>query len=110
MEKFTDMQREELVRQLVRSHFDLEEGIERIIWFQNGNAREVRLVEVNRNSITTGNFDAFYFSASTDFPLPLEIADVTPEEWNRIQRGEWQLPPDWTLEKIKVFERENQSS
>jgi len=90
---------------LVRSHFDLEEGIERIVWFQNGDESDVRLLEINRNSITTGSFDAFHFAASTDFPLPLQIADVTPEEWERIQRGEWELPQDWTLDKTKVFER-----
>jgi len=41
-----------------------------------------------------------------DFPLPIQIADVTPEEWQRIQRREWQLPTDWALDKIKVFERD----
>jgi hypothetical protein len=33
-----------------------------------------------------------------DFSLPIQIADVTPEEW--------QLPTDWALNKIKVFERD----
>lgn len=109
MQNFTETQREELVRKLVSSHFDLEEGIERIIWFRNGNGQDVRLLEVNHDTITTGTFDAFYFSASSDFPLPLQIADVTPEEWQKIQQGVWQLPPDWVLENVKVFERENQA-
>lgn len=107
METIHAQNREELVRQLVRDHFDLEDGIERIVWFQNGDKDpDVRLLEVNRNSIVTGSFDAFYFAPSADFPLPIQIADVTPEEWQRIQRREWQLPTDWTLDKIKVFERD----
>lgn len=110
MQTFTEAQREELVRKLVSSHFDLEEGIERIIWFRNGNEEDVRLLEVNRDTITTGSFDAFLFAASHNFPLPLRIADVTPDEWRKIQQGEWQLPPGWALDKIKVFERENQVS
>jgi len=111
METTHAQNREELVRQLVRSHFDLEEGIERIVWFQNGEKEpDVRLIEVNRNSIVTGSFDAFYFAPSADFPLPIQIADVTPEEWERILRREWPLPPDWALDKVKVFERENKLS
>ncbi len=106
METTHTQNREELVRQLVRDHFDLEDGIERIVWFQNGDKEpDVRLIEVNRNSIVTGSFDAFYFASSADFPLPIQIADVTPEEWEKIQRRELQLPTDWTLDKIKVFER-----
>ncbi len=111
METNQTQNREELVRQLVRNHFDLEEGIERIIWFQNGNEEsDVRLIEVNRNSIITGTFDAFYFAPSSYFPLPIQIADVTPKEWEKIQRREWELPADWPLDKIKVFERESFSS
>jgi len=106
METSQTHNREEFVRQLVRSHFDLEDGIERIVWFQNGNDEpDIRLIEVNRNSIVTGSFDAFYFAPSSYFPLPIQIADVTPEEWKRIQRREWVLPSDWALDKIKVFER-----
>jgi hypothetical protein len=32
MEKLADAQIAELVKQLARSHFDVEEGVERIIW------------------------------------------------------------------------------
>lgn len=111
MEATHTQNREELVRQLVRDHFDLEDGIERIVWFQNGDKEpDVRLIEVNRNSIVTGSFDAFYFAPSAGFPLPIQIADVTPAEWERIQRQEWQLPTDWTLDKIKVFERDQPTS
>jgi hypothetical protein len=78
MQTFTETQREDLVRKLISSHFDLEEGIERIVWFRNGNEHDVRLVEVNRDTITTGSFDAFLFAASQNFPLHLHIADVTP--------------------------------
>jgi hypothetical protein len=105
METSTAVQREELVRQLMRSHFDLEKGIERIIWVKNGNADEIRLIEVNRDAIPAGDFYAFYFAPSQDFPLPIRIADVTPDEWEQIQRGE--IIPHWSLQEIEVFERSN---
>jgi hypothetical protein len=105
MEKLTDTQIGALVRQLVRSHFDLEEGIERIIWVKKDNTQDVRLIEVNRDTIPAGDFYAFYFAPSQDFPLPIRIGDVTPDEWEKIQRGEISLPPEWSLHQIEVFER-----
>jgi hypothetical protein len=105
METSNTISREELVRQLMRSHFDLEDGIERIIWVINGSADEVRLIEVNRDAIPAGDFYPFYFAPSQKFPLPIRIADVTPDEWEKIQRGEIALPPEWSLQQIKVFER-----
>jgi hypothetical protein len=107
MEKLTDTQIAGLVQQLTRSHFDIEEGVERIIWVKNGNAQDVRLIEINRDVIPAGDFYPFYFAPSPDFPLPIHIADVTPEEWEQIQRGEIILPPEWALQKIEVFERSN---
>jgi len=105
MEKITDTHVDDLVRQLARSHFDLEEGIERIIWVKNGNTPDVRLIEINRDVIPVGDFYAFYFAPSQAFPLPIRIADVTPNEWEQIQRGEIRLPAEWSLEKVEVFER-----
>ena len=105
MKADTTMPLEELVKELTRSHFDLEERIERIIWVKNGEPEEVRLIEVNRDAIPAGDFYAFYFAPSQDFPLPIRIADVTPEEWGKIQRGEMNLPPEWSLKQITVFDR-----
>lgn len=105
METLTVTQRDELVQQLARSHFDLEEGIERIIWVINGSTDEVRLIEINRDAIPAGDFYPFYFAPSKKFPLAIRIADVTPDEWEKIQRGEITLPPEWSLQQIKVFER-----
>jgi hypothetical protein len=105
MEKLTDAQVADLVRQLVRNHFDLEEGIERIIWVKNGETQDIRLIEVNRDTIPAGDFYAFYFAPSQDFPLPIRIGDATPDEWEKIQRGEIDLPPGWSLQQIEVFER-----
>jgi len=107
MEPLTDTQIAELVRQLTRSHFDIEEGVERIIWVKNGNPQDVRLIEINRDVIPAGDFYPFYFAPSADFPLPIHIADVTPDEWEQIQRGEIILPPEWSLQKTEVFERSN---
>ncbi|MDZ7403973.1 MAG: hypothetical protein ONB41_07700 [candidate division KSB1 bacterium] len=66
METSSAISKDELVRQLMRSHFDLDEGIERIIWVKNGNADEIQLIEVNRSAIPAGDFYPFYFAPSQD--------------------------------------------
>jgi len=108
MERLTDTQVDGLVQRLVHDHFDLEEGIERIIWVKNGDAQQdIRLIEVNRDTIPAGDFYAFYFAPSEDFPLPIRIGDATPDEWEKIQRGEIGLPSGWSLKQFKIFERSN---
>lgn len=97
---------EGIVRQLVRSHFEIEEDIEQIVWVRDREEKEIRLIGINRNTLPTGSVEAFYFAPSQDVPLPVRIADVTPQEWEQVQSGNIPLPPGWTLRQIQVFRRE----
>lgn len=60
---------EGVVRQLVQSHFETEEGIEQIIWVRDGEKSEIRLIEINQYTLPTGTVETFYFAPSRDVPL-----------------------------------------
>ncbi len=98
---------EKLVATLVQEHFDLETDLERIVWLKKGPASEIRLLEINRNTASTGMVEAFGFAPSTDVPYPLRIAEITPHEWERVQNGEISLPESWSLEDAEIFTREH---
>jgi len=98
---------EELVRRLAREHFDLEEGIERVIWVKNDGVKEIHLIEVNRNTFPEGKVLTFYLGATEEYPLPVRLADITPEEWDKVKSGLIPLPNGWSLDDIEIFERED---
>ena len=98
---------QKLVSTLVQEHFDLEEELEQIIWLKKGPVNEIRLLEINRNTAATGMVEVFGFAPSTDVPYPLRIAEITPEEWKRVQHGGISLPENWSLEGAEIFTREH---
>jgi len=98
-----EQQVEEVVRQLVQSHFEIENSIDEIVWLRDGEDKEIRLIEINRNTLPTGSVEAFYFAPSKDVPFPVRIADITPQEWKRVRSGNIPLPPGWKLRKIQLF-------
>ncbi|MCI0695797.1 hypothetical protein L0337_27805 [candidate division KSB1 bacterium] len=97
---------EEIVRRMAREHFEIEEGIERIIWFKNGKQNEIHVIEVNRNTIPEGAILTFYLRPTQEIPVPIILGDITPEEWERVKRGSISLPEGWSLNDIEIFERE----
>ncbi len=98
---------EDIVRRMVRDHFETEEFVERIIWFKSiDGEEEIHLLEVNRDTPPCGAVMMLYFGATEKFPLPARVADVTPEEWEKISRGEISLPSGWSLKNAVEFKRE----
>jgi len=87
-----ESQIERVANQLARSHFEIEEAIDQIIWLRDGDEHEIRLIEVNRNTFPTGSVEVFYFAPSPDVPFPVRVADVTPQEWKQVQNGRICLP------------------
>jgi len=96
----------ELVQQLARKHFEIEDCVERVIWFKNGEGEEIHLIEVNRNTFPEGMILTFYLRPTRDVPLPVRIADITPQEWEDVKNGRIPLPEGWSLDDIKIFERD----
>jgi len=97
----------DIVRRMVRSHFEIEDVIDRVVWFKSPNgAEEIHLLEVNREAIPSGAVMTFYVGKSKKFPLPTLLADVTPAEWRKIRAGKIPLPEGWSLNNTVEFARE----
>jgi len=105
MNMATSPQIDEIVSQLVQSHFETETTIDEIVWLRNGDDKEIRLIEINRETLPSRSVEAFYFAPSKEVPLPVRIADVTPGEWQEVQSGSIPLPVGWTLGNMQVFRR-----
>ena len=97
---------EENVKRIAGLHFSLDEEIDQIIWFENNGEKRVCLIEVNRTALPTESVEPFLISASDEIPLDLIVADMTPKEWEKIEKGEIKLPTGWNLEKIKKISRD----
>ena len=96
----------EIVRRLARKHFETEQGIERVAWFKNGGMEEIRLILVNRNTFPEGRILPFYQRPTREIPLPVQIGDITPEEWEKTQSGRIPLPDGWYWRDVEILERE----
>ena len=97
----------DIVRRMVRSHFETEDVIDRVVWFKSRNGvEEIHLLEVNREAIPSGAVMTFYIGKSKKFPLPTLLADVTPTEWKKIRAGKIPLPEGWSLKNAVEFARE----
>jgi hypothetical protein len=93
--------KEEAARVLAEAHFGIEDGLERVFIIRAGidDPREpIKLLEVNANTVPTGSIEAIPFSPSKDIPFVTEIAEISPEEFSRLERGELALPQGWTLD------------
>jgi hypothetical protein len=101
--------KDEAARELAEWHFGVEPYLERVIRILAENEDDpgepIKLLEVNAATVATGSVEAFAFAPSTSVPFPITIAEVTPEEFERIARKELPLPRGWSLENSKLFAR-----
>jgi hypothetical protein len=68
---------EKAVNFLAQNNFEVEDGLERIIWLRHNAGDTIRLIEVNRNGFPAGRVEAFYFAPSEDVPFETYLADIT---------------------------------
>lgn len=99
----------EAAENLIHEHFDLEPSLEKVIWINPEQAPEIRLLEINPETFATGIVQSFYFPPSDEIPYALLIAEITPEEWQKVLRKEIPLPDEWTLDNFKDYLRETVS-
>ncbi len=65
----------------------------------------IKLLEVNANTFPTGSIEAIPFSSTDEVPFVTEIAEISPDEFSRLERGELDLPEGWTLENAEDLQR-----
>lgn len=84
-----------------RRHLDTDTGVERIYYLPtNAPPREIRFLEVNRMISETTPPEPIDFGVdiSSANAHTLYVLDVTPSQWEAIQRGEMGLPDGWVLD------------
>jgi len=97
---------EEIVQRMVQEHFGIEPSVETIIWFKDEEGKEIRLLELNTESTSENLILPFYHKPTAEYPMPAIVADITPEEWEKVRQSEIPLPSGWSLDDIVIFERE----
>jgi hypothetical protein len=101
--------KDEAARELAEWHFGVEPELRRVIRIVTDNEDEpnepIKLLEVNAATVATGSVEAYAFAPSPSVPFPTVIAEITPEEYERIQREEIRLPSGWSLAKTQLFDR-----
>jgi len=93
------------LKEVVKEHFTIEANLHLIAVYLRPSTHEFLLIEVNDDTIPTGNVEPFYFAPSEDFEWPMYVADVTRDEWAKIQNKVIKLPQGWPSEPTIIFHR-----
>lgn len=100
---------EQFARWLAARHLASDPAIEKVVYLPTGApAGEVRLLEVNRllNPPDPDSVEPLDFTPDTETPFRVFVADVTGDQWERIQRSpEAMLPDGWALAGNLIFGR-----
>ncbi|MEX0725600.1 MAG: hypothetical protein WEB58_18485 [Planctomycetaceae bacterium] len=93
-----------------RQHRKIDPGICRVYYLPDRSPeREIRLIEVNDMMVEMRD-DAlepidFGVDTGTETEHTLTVLDISPKQWDRIQKGKIQLPEGWSLEKAISWPR-----
>lgn len=94
---------ESVVEKFVNEHFALDGSLAQVIWIKAGKTPAIRLLEVNPETPPSGEVLSFYFPPSDEVPCGLYLAEIKPEEWQKVLQNEIPLPDGWSLENYQVF-------
>lgn len=94
--------RADAARKLATAHYEVEPGLTRVIRFTGSaevevrSAEPIKLLEINEATIPSGVMPLHFGPApASGVPFPSVIVEVTPGEFEQIQRHELKLPPGW---------------
>lgn len=100
----TSFDRDRLARWYAQRHLETDPGVERIFFLPtNAPPGEIRLLEINRLISEMTPLEAIDFGVDIGGAEghTLYVLDVTPSQWDAIQRQEIPLPAGWNLEGIQ---------
>lgn len=102
-ETVTDERKEKMVSMLVDEHFAGEASLQVIVWLRGDEPQdEIRLLHVDECTIPSPDeVQSFRFAPTTDVPYAVRLAQVTPDEWDRIRSKNLDLPCGWILDGSK---------
>jgi hypothetical protein len=100
--------RDSMAKWYATEHLNTDPGIVKIYYLPtNSGDREIRLLEVNK-LMAERTEDAlepidFGVDRGQHTEHHLFVLDVTPEQWERIESGELQLPSGWSLKNYVEY-------
>lgn len=94
---------EQLAREYASSHQEMDPGVRRVFHLRAGAPeREIRLLEINEllvdREIDEVEPIEFGIDRGTDHFHTLIVVDVTPSQWDRIEKKKLKLPAGWSLD------------
>lgn len=95
-----------MAESLIQEHFELDPSLEKVIWINSDKTTEIRLLEITPETFPAGEVLSYYFPPDDEFPYATIMAQITPQEWQKVLRNEITLPEGWTLENHKIYSRE----
>jgi hypothetical protein len=101
--------KQQAARDLVAHHFQVEPDLKAVYVFvdQNGASdAPIRLLEVNAATVPSGSVEVFSFAPTGQIPYPVQIAEVTEEEFEALQRDPTALPAGWALDQATRIDRD----
>ena len=97
--------KDDTARSLATSHSEVEESICKIVRLRSANedddSEPIKLLEVNLETVAAGIVPVT-FGPGDDVQYPSIVVEVTPEELERLDRGELSLPPEWKMGEVLV--------
>jgi hypothetical protein len=101
--------KDQVAQELIAAHFAIEpylQAVYRMVTENEASATEpIKLLEVNAATVATGSVTPFEFAPTQDVPFPTVIAEVTPAEFEVLQKDFSKLPKGWRLDRAQRFTR-----
>ena len=104
----TKFDRDSAARWYARRHFETDSGVAHIFYLPNdAPPREIRLLEVNNLISEMTPPEPIDFAVGIDGvePHTLYVLDLTPSQWEAVQKRELPLPAGWTLDGSEELRR-----
>lgn len=95
-----------MARRLARHHFEVEPELQIVVFLDIEPENTITLLEISESTPASGSVEAFVFAPTQNVPYVTRIAEVTPKEYQELQRDPSWLPRGWDLAKAKVIERQ----
>ena len=99
------LNKSEYAEQMARDHVRVEPTISKVVRVVSKDeeltGEPIKLLEVNSATVPDGIVPIF-FGATDDFPFPLVIIEVTPDEFDMIKSQKLPLRSGWSLDKTLV--------
>lgn len=100
---------EQFARWLARRHLSSDAALERVVYLPAGAPQnEIRLLEINRllNPPDYDSIEPLDFTPEMDLPYRVFVADITGDQWVRVQQDpDALLPRGWRLDDFQVIVR-----